>query len=264
MNRYKINQQHSIATIKPIRFGLVWLITGLLMAPQLWAQIEDETPNSDTEIICYAAQKQWVCAPADEKHKAHAKAMRLQQEAPVDGNQTDSQVAISTLDSNNEFIQQVQEQTPVQDSINEFTARRESPQATEKQGTLTVDVELMPATGEQAADQIDGAVAKPVTEIQQVSHDDSEFSDWLSKHPDQWTFQVVGSSNQHQLAGFIEQHQLQLGQYAIAKTQVNGADWWVVLVGRYDSRDQAINQRNQLPDALASQAWVRQIKTIKP
>ncbi|MGJ8662159.1 MAG: SPOR domain-containing protein [Marinicella sp.] len=245
-----------------------------------------EEATADTEIICFAAQKKWVCAPADQQQKAHEKAIKLAQEKPVDSqvSQTD-QVEIKVLDMNQNIGAQVQEepaqissgerelQQAIQDFIprddvqNEAVVQTETTQndeqaadnttvqeAAENEPSDTVTVAQTPLPPTQNNEQ---ATTRP-TPIEAKT----DFNYWQTHFAENWSFQVIGTSNRHHLDQFLADHGLLNTTYSVVKTQANGADWWVVLAGIYDSRDHALSQRDQLPSQLASNAWVRQIKTI--
>ena len=274
--------------ISPIKAAIVllnllfvgWFISGVSLA-----QTEiNSNPTAENKIICYAAQKKWVCAPADQKQKAHDKAMKLVEQKQSTGIDTDnidsSQVEIKTMDVNNDFSQQVQElpannQSPqalIDPQIKDFIPRDDvndvkQSEAEESTGQTTsteavgVTVEAgssEPVPPVQTATVADDSGKQLVNNLSQSN----QFSYWQDNYSEKWSFQVIGTSNRHQLDQFLSSHDLLQSNYTIVKTQSNSADWWVVMVGLYDSRDQALSQRNQLPSELANQAWVRQVKTI--
>ncbi len=250
--------------------------------------VDDPKPSAETEIICYAAKSKWVCAPADEKEKAHEKAMKLAQqpdEKHPGFNQSD--VEIQTMDVSNNFNEQVQE-TPsgavidpnsLEAAIKDFVPRDDVNQADANQESEPVaqTTEAVVQTPVEAAELVKPVENEPTTEsatptastvssqqpistaVRSVAND---FGDWQRNHADQWAFQVVGTSNRHHLDQFIIDQGIDQGPFAVVRTQVNGADWWVVLAGLYDSREQALSQRSVLPAQLAAKAWVRQIKSI--
>lgn len=292
-----------------------WLLCGLMCCawlPMAVAQngedAEDDQPPPETEIVCFAAKKQWVCAPADDKEKAHQKAMRLAEQPDQAESFRDGQVAIQTMPDNNNFAQQVQEVDPnsLQGQIRDFVAREEADsKANTKTDTANPDNQPAPSesinndtavvTASAAAAEPEPAVTEPVvTEVTMaqtdtrptVTRDDmvadqpsktgrpqnrssqhaatvaNDFDVWQRNHPRQWAFQVVGTSNRHHIDDFVRTSGIESMPHAVVKTQVNGADWWVVLVGLFDSREQALDQRHTLPATLASNAWVRQIQSI--
>ncbi len=229
-----------------------------------------DTPESvkETNIICYAAQKKWVCAPADEKEKAQQKAMKLalseKDSSPYD-NVSSQPVEIQTIEPNN-IGQQVQEQAvedPIQAAIKDFIPREDAVQpSSEQTDEATSTQSAKPAQNIASASASPTKNSAEISQIETKTSPDNNFNQWQASYPEKWTFQVIGTSNRHHLNDFIAQHDLAQNPFSIVRTQANGADWWVVLSGLFDSREQALAQRNQLPTQLSGNAWVRQIKTI--
>ncbi|VAW43690.1 hypothetical protein MNBD_GAMMA02-1516 [hydrothermal vent metagenome] len=279
---------HNSTHITPIKAAIVLLnllIVGWLSSGVSSAQTEiNSNPTAENKVICYAAQKKWVCAPADQKQKAHEKAMKLVEQKQSTGIDTDninsSQVEIKTMDVNNDFSQQVQElpannqspQAVIDPQIKDFIPRDDvndlKQSEAEKSTKQTTSAEAIGVTVEagssepvapaQTTIEADDLGKQPVSNSSQSN----QFGYWQNNYSEKWSFQVIGTSNRHHLDQFLNSHDLFQSNYSIVKTQSNSADWWIVLVGLYDSRDQALSQRNQLPSELANQAWVRQVKTI--
>ncbi len=278
---------------------LLIILFGMCGAVMATAQ-DQEDPPAATEIICFAAQQKWVCAPADQKQQAHDKALRLAREQPVGANDQDSEYGsrdsaeVQTMPVSPDFESVVDEQ-PVNsnqpmtlaDAVKDFMPREDAGTDTEVVTTestdetgepvneiardtsndasavvnTTADDEMTTVTESQSAQQAQPS-SNTTPEVPVFQTAPNDFDHWQLSYAEQWTFQVVGTSNRHQLDTFVTQHGLQDRNYTIAKTQANGADWWIVLTGLYGSREEALSQRNQLPAALADDAWVRQIKTI--
>ncbi len=258
----------------PTKTSFLWLMI-LIVSPMAMAQDNpgDSKPTAETEIICYAAKTKWVCAPADEKQRAHDKALQMAAQ----------EEAIGSPAETGESTQPRPEPIAVPnliypENVRDFTAREEALEPAtnpEVVATETPAEELVAATPttEQAA--AEPVVSEPVIEpvIEDVSTADpvietpaqsnsNDFSDWQARYPNHWSLQVIGTSNRHKLDQFIIDQGLSQNTYAIVRTQVNQADWWVVLVGLYTSREAALANRNTLPTALSSAAWVRQIGSI--
>ena len=271
--KHRAPQQHSARVLVGTVMLCLLGVTGYSVA-----QTEvDSKPTAENEIICYAAQNQWVCAPADQKQQAHDKAMKLVEKNKSSGieqdNTDNSQVEIKSMDVNNEVNQQVQQppadnvsqQDLIDQQIKDFIPRQDvnsnkaattnSQQSSSDEAIETVAEETVEPESPTAIESVDSAQ-------QPVINDPDGFDYWQKNHAEKWSFQVIGTSNRHQLDGFLRRYELLQSDHSIVKTQANSADWWVVLVGLYDSREQALSLRNQLPPELASQAWVRQVKTI--
>ena len=278
----------------------LWLVCSLIggwlstAVAQNGEDAEDEQPPPETEIVCFAAKKQWVCAPADDKDKAHQKAMKLAEQPDQSESFNDGQVAIQTMPAGTDFAQQVQEVDPnsLQAQIQDFIPREETNSATgDTQPETDSALAATPADESEVSEPVQSepepVVTIAQTDTRQTVNRDAmvdeqaseprrrpnrpsnsaagvanDFREWQRNHPEQWAFQVVGTSNRHHIDDFVRTSGIQSMPHAVVRTQVNGADWWVVLVGLFDSREQALSQRHTLPAALASNAWVRQIQTI--
>ncbi len=261
--------------LKLLTFTLMF--SALFLAESKAQSDPTDTPTSvkETNIICYAAKNKWVCAPADEKEKAQEKAMKLalgKSETSSLTNPSSQPVEIKTIAPNN-ISQQVQVlEDPIQTAINDFTPRQDAPPPTEQaepiksaeQTAETIVNTAEPKANSNSATQQRLAPAKVTTQSTSTSvkNASGDFTQWQAQHAEQWTFQVIGTSNRHHLDGFMLKHGLEQTNHSIVKTQANGADWWVVLSGLYSSRNDALSQRDTLPAELSGNAWVRQIKTI--
>lgn len=233
--------------------------------------VDDEnTPLPENEIVCFAAKKKWVCAPKDESEKAHEKAMQIvaNDEPEEIQSLSDSNVQIQTMRFNDE-IKPINNQTVnnpptqqavIQEQIKDFTPREdvvdEQPDA--------VESDVSKASPEPTSNTLSEAEVKQVSPTSSTRDRtvDNSFNQWQNEFPDSWSFQVIGTSNRHHINDFINTNGLANYPHAVVKTQANGADWWVVLAGLFESRDAAISKRQELPSQLATNAWVRQIKTI--
>ncbi|TDR20405.1 SPOR domain-containing protein [Marinicella litoralis] len=250
-----------------IKFKLLTTTLLLMFVAGSDAQSDpSDTPENanETNIICYAAKSKWVCAPADEKERAQEKAMKLalgESEQNRFTNENSQAVEIQTIESNNIGQQVETYEDPLQSSIKDFIPREDAI-APSKSAELNEPAaqSAVPDSSEQPTNAQDTSTV--TTTIVPSVTPSADFSQWQSQFADYWTFQVIGTSNRHHLAEFIAQHGLAQTDHSIVKTQVNGADWWVVLSGIYLSRDQALSQRDTLPTALSTNAWVRQIKSI--
>jgi septal ring-binding cell division protein DamX len=242
------------------------------------AQTEnDSEATAENEIICYAAKNKWVCAPADQKQQAHDKAMKLVEQNKSSGidqdNIDNSQVEIKTMDVNNDFSQQVQQspaetvsqQALIDQQIKDFIPRQDvndKKAAAANNQQRPADEVVETVTEEEVEVELPTTIEAVDAAQQPLNNNTNGFDYWQKNHAEKWSFQVIGTSNRHQLDEFLSRYDLLESDHTIVKTQANSADWWVVLVGLYDSREQALSLRNQLPPELASQAWVRQVKTI--
>jgi len=88
--------------------------------------------------------------------------------------------------------------------------------------------------------------------------------DWVAAQPKQnLTLQLMGSRQRQALSQFMQQHKLS-GVAAIYKTRHGSKDWYVLLYGSYNKRQQAKAMMAQLPDtAKAYKPWIRSFASLK-
>jgi len=247
----------------------------LLVFQQFLFAQEASEPDIENNIVCYAAKNKWVCAPADDQVQAQEKARKLALGQSLEDDEDIDPTAVSPVtsttasqrpisrqpDDNVRRISRANDFIPRSDALNNkpdqvVESQQHKPTPAEQPVTVAEQVQTEPVVTTRPMQDV---VAEPA----QTPEDGSTvFSSWQRDYPNHWSYQVIGTSNRHKLDEFINRHQLSQWPFSIVKTQVNGADWWVVLVGLYDSRDSAIDNRDQLPAVLAGGAWVRQINTI--
>lgn len=240
---------------------IILLTTVTLLSAQ---EPSDDSEPTENNIVCFAAKKQWVCAPADEQDKAKEKAMKLvldtdQQEL------ADDSVEIQTLQPINigEQAREVNTDNNMQFDIKDFTPREdaiENDETVDKKETVQNQVA---ASVPQAQNDAMIEPTKTAQEEQEYNKAPTSFRYWQNNFAEQWTFQVVGTSNRHHIDDFITRNGLRQQSHTVVKTQRDGADWWIVLTGLYASKEQAKSEQHTLPVSLADGAWVRQIKTIE-
>ena len=230
-------------------FALLFF-SGLLYAQDI--PENDTTPvagSERAEVVCYAAEDRWVCAP-----KGSEKPTAAIDEAKNEANaETDDMDELSDNDSINPLdppqgVEVMTDTAPAQPVVNpmaetpEDVLTEQSPQATippESQQTISEQTEDIPQTPDYASDN------------------------WFEQYPDHWTIQIIGVANQQNLESFIKQQQLTDDNHRIVETQANGAPWWVVIYGHYPNREAADQARNQLPAKLSDGAWLRPLSSLK-
>ena len=224
--------------------------SGLLYAQDI--PENDTTPVADSEraeVVCYAAEDRWVCAP-----KGSEKPTAAIEEAKNEANaQNDDIDELSDDDSINPLdppqgVEVMTDAAPAQPVVNpmaqtpEDVLTEQSPQATippESRPTISEQTEDIPQTPDYAGDN------------------------WFERYPDHWTIQILGVANRQNLADYIQQQQLTDDNHRIVETRANGVPWWVVIYGHYPNREAADQARNQLPAKLSDGAWLRPLSSLK-
>ncbi len=88
------------------------------------------------------------------------------------------------------------------------------------------------------------------------------FREWIAQHPSGWVLQLVGTTNRSNLDRFITEYDLSEVTFAVATTEMEGAPWYILLLGVYGDREAAVSVRDSLPFELQS-AWPRQIASVR-
>lgn len=90
-----------------------------------------------------------------------------------------------------------------------------------------------------------------------TSHKKSSDDEILNTQSNYYTIQLIGSSNMNELKKFVETHQLQKDT-KYHKIKRNGKDWFVVLYGKYPTREEAQRALNKMPsDVRKLKPWLR-------
>lgn len=87
---------------------------------------------------------------------------------------------------------------------------------------------------------------------------------WLLEQPaSSYSLQLLGSRSEKSVARFIERHRLDLEQTAYYRATYKGADWYVLLYGRYPDRQAALDARAGLPEQVRrAKPWPRDMKAV--
>jgi len=85
----------------------------------------------------------------------------------------------------------------------------------------------------------------------------------LQRDPTHYTMQLFGSASESAVQSFITQNNL-TGKAVYAKMRQNNQDWFVVLMGDYANRNQAVGAISQLPANLQTQGpWARSMQSVQ-
>lgn len=87
---------------------------------------------------------------------------------------------------------------------------------------------------------------------------------WLADQPDNgWTIQILGSRNEDTVVEYIDQLATKSSYFYVKSTYKN-REWYVVLHGSFNSRDEARAALNKLPVKQRSNgAWIRSLAGLK-
>lgn len=129
--------------------------------------------------------------------------------------------------------------------------------------TQRVTDESLLQSSSEAAEQLAKASAsaesvRPLT--RQFQFDEEELLSWPEGH---YTLQVLGVSKEASVKAYVER-QSNKEYMRIYKSQRSGKPWYVVVVGRYDSAQQARQAISGLPEVQRNASpWVRQVSAVQ-
>lgn len=181
----------------------------------------------ETNIICFAAKSQWVCAPEGQQHRANEKAARLLSQEK--NHEDQSEVTIKQLS-----IPQLQTSTVIHQS-----------------SQPTSDEPVKPVNQTQ--------VRQPEIEEQLSIKALSNPSFIYTKL---WSYQLIGLSTRQSALNFIiDKHLENDANTLLIKSTRDNNDWWVVLYGLYSDKQSAVDKRINLPSGIVN-PWLRPLKNL--
>lgn len=192
--------------------------------------IHAKKQDKDTEIICFAAQKKWVCAPADQQDLANEKAQKLLGEKKSEAG--DSNVIIKSIN------------IPKFDSYDNSYNKIFKPVETEKKQYIakeTIAVKQKPSL--------------PNNSIKTIKENDNPYAKL-------WSHQLIGLSTPNSAIKFVQQNNLNKEEVLIIKSTRANMDWWIVLFGLYTNKQVGLDNEVNLPNNIKD-AWLRPLKNLK-
>lgn len=243
-----------------IRLAVLMFIPALSQSQDLPQQeTENNSDEKRTQVVCYAAEDRWVCAPKgsekpDVAINQEKQATESEQASTAESTQPQTEpMSVNPLDPP-EGVESFTDTAPEQ-TINNPMAETPEDTLTEQSPQNTVPAEPQPPeTGQSImADDLPSEVAATT---------DYAGDNWFERYPDHWTIQIIGVANRQNLDAFIQQQQLTDANHRIVETRVNDAPWWVVIYGHYPDRNAADEARSRLPERLATDAWLRPLSSL--
>lgn len=244
-----------------LRLMGLMLVTGICQAQDLPQQDKENDDEKRTQVVCYAAEDRWVCAPkgSDKPVKAIEQAKSQadgeQDTTPGMNESVSEPVPVNPLDPPT-GVESLTDTAPAQPVTNptaetpEDTLAEQSPQAT-----------VPPQQDKPAITDEPEVIEQQASEQQNEAINYAE-DNWFERYPDHWTIQIIGVANRQNLETYIQQQQLTDDNHRIVETRANGAPWWVVIYGHYENREAADRARQQLPAHLSDGAWLRPLSSL--
>lgn len=187
--------------------------------------IKAKKQEKDTEIICFAAQNKWVCAPADQQELANTKAQKLLSKSGTEAEVTD--VVIRPI------------------NIPKFNS-------SDDVFFNPVKVDKQPLTKEISTKK---EPTHKNTALQPIKSNDNPYAKL-------WSHQLIGLSTPNRAIKFVNQKNLNKEEVLIIQSTRDNMDWWIVLYGLYNNKQTGLDNEINLPKNL-NNAWLRPLKGLK-
>ncbi len=118
---------------------------------------------------------------------------------------------------------------------------------------------LKPSQKTQQAKKVAAQLKRPATRTMVLSDDEQHI---MSEKPKAYTLQLVGASKVENIQNFIKGNQLN-GQAKIARSQVSGKNWFIVIYGTYNSYQEAEKAAQTLTQEKNLKPWVRPYSSLQ-
>lgn len=199
--------------------------------------------DNETDIVCFAAQNQWVCAPEGQQDIAKQKAEKLVDSKPKDN------VVITTIEQ--PTFQAKQQRRPRRPSPMDFF--RVKP----KQNAST--------TGDGQKNQVRPESSRSPQRPPRSTPAKQNNLHLSSSNPEtyasMWSYQLIGVSTPQNAINYVQKMKLDKNEVLIVKTQRNGSEWWIVLYMLFKDKETGVNSKSQLPEQI-NKPWLRPLKNL--
>jgi hypothetical protein len=185
--------------------------------------VNAKSKEKDTEIICFAAQNKWICAPADQQELASQKAQKLLDKKKSE--LTSSNVVIKSINIPKFETQSSNfKEPPIIDNSNENIIIPELKNNKPKVESISENIK-------------DNPYAKL------------------------WSHQLIGLSTPNSAIKFVKQNNLNKDEILIIKSTRADMDWWIVLFGLYADKQTGLDNSGNLPKNI-NQVWLRPLNNL--
>ncbi len=190
--------------------------------------------SKDTNIVCFAAKNQWVCAPANQQEIANEKAKKLL--IKKSSELVTSDVVIKSIN-----IPKFDTTDTPDTTIS--TDQKPIISATIADNSTTSKVQLNPNK------------VKADPEIVQLKHN-------INPYAELWSHQLIGVSTPQSAINYVRKHNLNKDDILIIQSVRKGMDWWIILFGLYQDKKTGLNNEINLPEKI-NKPWLRPLKNLQ-
>jgi len=196
--------------------------------------LQAKKKTKETNIVCFATQKKWICAPEDQQNVANQKARKLveKQASEMDS----SPVVINTI------------------NIPKFNT---TPGPTESKN---IDDNRVAFTSKQKTilpEPTKDEVIKPI----ETHKPNFETNNSVNPYAKLWSYQLIGVSTPQSAVNFVKNNKLNRDDILIIKSIRADMDWWVVLYGLYKDKQTGADNQSNLPSGI-QKPWLRSLKNL--
>ena len=181
--------------------------------------------DKETNIICFAAKNQWVCAPEDQQEIANEKANKLL--IKNNSELETSEVVIKSI--NIPKFNTSSNQNPIKTS-----SIFQNPDINKNQEDIENNTNLNSTN----------------------THDNT------NPYAEMWSHQLIGVSTPQNAINYVRKHALSKEDILIIQSKRNGMDWWIILFGLYKDKQTGLDNKTNLPKEIST-PWLRPLKDLQ-
>jgi septal ring-binding cell division protein DamX len=189
--------------------------------------------DNETNIVCFAAQNKWICAPEDQQNIANEKATKL------------LDMKSSEVGSSEVVIKPI--------NIPKFNANN----------TFDSAEYVSPQTQSLPSENTNQENNAPSLKPNVNSEPEIELKNTPANNPyaHLWSHQLIGVSTPQNAINYVKQKNLNKDDVLILKSTRAEQDWWIVLLGLYKDKQTGIDNTKNLPDNIDT-PWLRPLKNL--
>lgn len=216
-----------------IKLPIIFIIVStFVIANETEDQNQSEQVN-ETNIVCFAANSKWICAPEDQQNIASAKALKSLESRSLEMGSFEvviKPINIPKFNTKNTF-------DFTEKSNNDFGARSNTKSQLEKKQANTNN----------------NVLVDPEIELKDTSAN--------NPYSKLWSYQLIGVSSHQSAIRFVKQNKLNKEDVLILKSVRAGKEWWIVLFGLYKDKQTGLDNVDYIPANL-NQPWLRPLKDL--
>ncbi|MFK8011093.1 MAG: SPOR domain-containing protein [Marinicellaceae bacterium] len=189
-----------------------------------------QNKDNETNIVCFATQNKWICAPEDQQNIANEKASKLLEKQTSELKSADvviKPINMPKFNTQNSIVAKDDDKS----KSNRNLVNKTTPTQTSKKSQDSSEVNYKEVSA-----------SNPYAKL--------------------WSHQLIGVSSSQGAINYVNQKQLNKDEVLILKTLRSDKDWWIVLYGLYKDKQTGLDNANNLP-ANIDPPWLRPLKNLQ-